>query len=156
MQAGDWLLRVNDISCQDMPRDEIKRCIVGPVGTKVVVVFASRRDNSCITVQLQRLAPIQPRTVPSLALDVARPSKKFNHIEMHTRHHFDPGGFSNSQRGRDRPGSQSDREADETRKAVGSETDTTREIETETGSVIQAVQEIEAGTVAATETGSTR
>ena len=25
VQVGDWLLRVNDISCQDMPRDQIKR-----------------------------------------------------------------------------------------------------------------------------------
>ena len=109
VQVGDWLLRVNDISCQDMPSDEIKRYIIGPAGTKVVVVFASRRDNNVITVQLERLAPLQPLTVPSLALAVARPTKQFNHIEMHTRHHDDLGGFSNSQRGRDRPGSQSDR-----------------------------------------------
>ena len=109
VQVGDWLLRVNDISCQDMPSDEIKRYIIGPAGTKVVVVFASRRDNNVITVQLERLAPLQPLTVPSLALAVARPTKQFNHIEMHARHHDDLGGFSNSQRGRDRPGSQSDR-----------------------------------------------
>ena len=80
VQVGDWILRVNDISCQHMPRGEIKRCIVGPVGTKVVVVFASRRDNKGITVQLERLRlPLQP--------DAAGPSKQFNHIEMHTRHH---------------------------------------------------------------------
>ena len=54
VQVGDWLLRVNDISCQDMPRDEIKRYLLGPLGTKVVVVFASRRDNKGITVQLER------------------------------------------------------------------------------------------------------
>ena len=102
VQVGDWLLRVNDISCQDMPRDQIKRYIVGPLGTKVVVVFASRRDNKGITVQLERFrAPIQP--------NAAGPSKQFNQIEMHARHHDDPGGFSNSQRGRDGPGSQSDR-----------------------------------------------
>ena len=83
-----------------MRRDEIKRCIVGPVGSNVVVVFASRRDNKGITVQLER-APQQP--------NVARPSEQFNQIEMHTRHHDDPGGFSNSQRGRDGSGSQSDR-----------------------------------------------
>jgi hypothetical protein len=46
VQVGDWLLRVNDISCQDMPPDEIKRCMFGPVGIKVVVVFASRRENT--------------------------------------------------------------------------------------------------------------
>ena len=56
----------------------------------------------------------------------------------------------------DQAASRTEAKADETRKAVGSETDTTREIETETGIVIQAAQEIEAGTVAATETGSTR
>ena len=102
VQVGDWLLRVNDISCRDMPRDEIKRYVVGPVGTKVVVVFASRRYNKGITVQLERfMAPAQP--------NVARPSEQFNQIEMHTRHHDDPGGFSYSQRGRDGSGSQSDR-----------------------------------------------
>ena len=102
VQVGDWLLRVNDISCQDMPRDQIKRYVVGPVGTKVVVVFASRRDNKGITVQLERFrAPLQP--------NVAGPRKQFNQIEMHARHHDDSGGFSNSQRGRDGPGSQSDR-----------------------------------------------
>ena len=95
VQVGDWLLRVNDILCQDMPRDEVKRYIVGPLGTKVVVVFASRRDNKAITVHLERFrAPLQP--------NVAGPSKQFNHIEVHTRHHHDPGGFSNSQRVRDR------------------------------------------------------
>ena len=102
VQVGDWLLRVNGISCRDMPRDEIKRYVVGPVGTKVVVVFASRRYNKGITVQLERfMAPAQP--------NVARPSEQFNEIEMHTRHHDDPGGFSYSQRGRDGSGSQSDR-----------------------------------------------
>ena len=102
VEVGDWLLRVNDISCRDMPRDEIKRYVVGPVGTKVVVVFASRRDSKTITVQLERFrAPPQP--------NVARPSEQFNQMELHTRHHDDPGGFSNSQRGRDGAGSQSDR-----------------------------------------------
>ena len=85
-----------------MIRDEIKRYIVGPLGTKDVVVFASRRDNKGITVQLERFrAPLQP--------NVAGPSKQFNQIKMHARHHDDSGGFSNSQRGRDGPGSQSDR-----------------------------------------------
>jgi hypothetical protein len=65
-----------------MPRDEIKRYIVGPLGTKVVVVFTSRRDTKGITVQLERFrAPLQP--------NVAGPSKQFNHIEVHTRHHAD-------------------------------------------------------------------
>ncbi len=44
----------------------------------------------------------------------------------------------------------------ETRKGVGRETDTTREIETETGSVTQTAQKIETGVLAATETESTR
>ena len=88
-----------------MPRDKIKRYIVGPVGTKVVVVFASRRDTKGITVQLERfMVPAQPAQP-----NVARPGEQFNQIEMHTRHHDDPGGFSNSQRGRDGSGSQSDR-----------------------------------------------
>ncbi len=39
VQVGDWLLRVNGILCRDMPLDEIKRYIVGPVVTKVEVVF---------------------------------------------------------------------------------------------------------------------
>jgi hypothetical protein len=38
VDVGDWLLRVNHISCRDMRSDEIKRYIVGPVVTKVVVV----------------------------------------------------------------------------------------------------------------------
>jgi hypothetical protein len=102
VQVGDWLLRVNDISCRDMPRDDIKRYLLGPVGTKVVVVFASRHDNKGITAQLERLrAPPQP--------NAARPSVQFNQIEMHTRYHDDPGGFSNSQRVRGGSGSQSDR-----------------------------------------------
>ena len=54
------LLPVDDISCQNMPRDEINRYIVGRLDTKVEVVFASRRDNKGITVQLQRFkAPLQ-------------------------------------------------------------------------------------------------
>ncbi len=39
----------------------------------------------------------------------------------------------------------------ETRQGVGRETDTTREIETETGSMTQTAQEIDTGIVAATE-----
>ena len=44
----------------------------------------------------------------------------------------------------------------ETRKGVGRETDTTREIETQAGSVMHTAQEIETGIVAATEKDSTR
>jgi hypothetical protein len=80
-----------------MPRDEIKRYIAGPVVTKVVLVFASRRDTKGITVQLERfMATPQP--------NVARSSEQFNQVEMHTRYHDDPGGRDrnrNSQRGRD-------------------------------------------------------
>jgi hypothetical protein len=54
VKVGDWLLRVNGISCQDMSRDEIKRYVVGPVGTTVELVFASGRDNKTITVQIER------------------------------------------------------------------------------------------------------
>ncbi len=68
VQVGDWLLRVNGISCQDMSCDEIKRYIVGPVGTKAVVVFASRRDNKgAITVQLERLRARTPTIQPCRA-----------------------------------------------------------------------------------------
>jgi C-terminal processing protease CtpA/Prc len=55
VQVGDWLLRVNGISCKHMPRAEVKRSIVGPPGTKVELVFASKRDNKNITVQLFRM-----------------------------------------------------------------------------------------------------
>ena len=55
VQVGDWLLRVNDISCKHMPRAEVKRYIVGPAGTKVELVFASKRDKRNITVQLSRM-----------------------------------------------------------------------------------------------------
>ena len=55
VQVGDWLLRVNGISCKHMPRAEVKRYIVGPAGTKVELVFASKRDNKNITVQLLRM-----------------------------------------------------------------------------------------------------
>ena len=44
----------------------------------------------------------------------------------------------------------------ETRKGVGRETDTTREIEAEAGSVTQTAHEIETGIVAPTEKESTR
>ena len=44
----------------------------------------------------------------------------------------------------------------ETRKGVGRETDTTREIKAEAGSVTQTAQEIETGIVAPTEKKSTR
>ncbi len=54
VEVGDWLLRVNGISCKHMPRDEVKRYIVGPAGTKVELVFASKRDNKNITVQRER------------------------------------------------------------------------------------------------------
>ena len=50
VQVGDWLLRVNGISCKHMPRAEVKRYILGPVGTWVELVFASKRDNKNITV----------------------------------------------------------------------------------------------------------
>ena len=57
---------------------------------------------------------------------------------------------------KDQAASRTEAKADKTRKGVGRETDTTtREMETETGSVMQAAQEIEIGTVAATETNST-
>ena len=55
VQVGDWLLRVNGISCKHMPRAEVKRYIVGPAGTKVELVFESKRDNKNITVQLFRM-----------------------------------------------------------------------------------------------------
>ncbi len=55
VQVGDWLLRVNGISCKHMPRAEVKRSIVGPPDTKVELVFASKRDNQNITVQLFRM-----------------------------------------------------------------------------------------------------
>ncbi len=111
VQVGDSLLRVNDISCQDMPRDQIKGYMVGPVGTKVVVVFASRRDNESITVQLEWFrAPLQP--------NVAGPSKQFNQIEIHARHqksyssgnNDDPGDFSKSERPTRQPGRQRHRQ----------------------------------------------
>ena len=49
-----------------------------------------------------------------------------------------------------------DANAVEARKVVGRETDTSIEIETETGSVTQTAQEIETGMVAATEIKCTR
>ena len=55
VQVGDWLLRVNGISCKHMFRTEVKRYIIGPVGTKVELVFASKRDNTTITAQLFRM-----------------------------------------------------------------------------------------------------
>ena len=55
VQVGDWLLRVNGISCKHMPRAEVKRYIVGPAGSKVELVFVSKRDNKNITVQLFRM-----------------------------------------------------------------------------------------------------
>ena len=55
VEVGDWLLRVNGLSCKHMPRAEVKRYIVGPAGTKVELVFASKRDNKNITVQLFRM-----------------------------------------------------------------------------------------------------
>jgi C-terminal processing protease CtpA/Prc len=55
VQVGDWLLRVNGLSCKDMSRAEVKRYIVGPAGSKVELVFASKRDNKNITVQLFRM-----------------------------------------------------------------------------------------------------
>jgi C-terminal processing protease CtpA/Prc len=55
VEVGDWLLRVNGISCKHMPRAEVKRYIVGPAGTKVELVFASKRDKKNITVQLLRM-----------------------------------------------------------------------------------------------------
>ena len=54
VQVGDWLLRVNGISCKHMPRAEVQRYIVGAAGTTVELVFASKRDNRNITVQLFR------------------------------------------------------------------------------------------------------
>ena len=95
------LLPVDDISCQNMPRDEINRYIVGRLDTKVEVVFASRRDNK---------ASLCSYSGSRHRYNVAGPSKQFNHFDMHTR--YDPGGFMNSQRGRDGPGSQSDRAKD--------------------------------------------
>ena len=54
VQVGDWLRRVNGISCKHMPRAEVQRYIVGAAGTTVELVFASKRDNRNITVQLFR------------------------------------------------------------------------------------------------------
>ncbi len=55
VQVGDCLVRVNGTSCKHMPRAEVKRYIVGPAGTKVELVFASKRDNKNITGQLFRM-----------------------------------------------------------------------------------------------------
>ena len=61
---------------------------------------------------------------------------------MHTRHHDDSGGFSNSKRGRDGPAA-SRKEANEveTRTGAGRETDTTSAIETETDKVAETATE---------------
>ena len=71
VQVGDWLLRVNDISCKHMPRPEVKRYIVGPADTKVELVFASKRDNKNITVQLLRM-PKEKGTEVEVAPDHER------------------------------------------------------------------------------------
>ena len=57
------------ISCEDLPSDEMKRYIVGPAGTKVELVFASKRDNKDITVQLFRM-PKEKGTVAECAPEI--------------------------------------------------------------------------------------
>jgi hypothetical protein len=59
LQIGDWLLRINEVSCQHMPRDEIKRHIIGPVGTNVVLVFATRGGDKPMILDLRR--GLQPK-----------------------------------------------------------------------------------------------
>ena len=54
VQVGDRLLRVNDVSCVGMTIDAIKSYVVGPVGTRVDLVFG--RHKEIITVELERFA----------------------------------------------------------------------------------------------------
>jgi hypothetical protein len=54
VQVGDRLLRVNDVSCVGMTIDAIKSYVVGPVGTRVGLVFG--RHKEIITVELERFA----------------------------------------------------------------------------------------------------
>ena len=54
VQVGDWLLRVNDVSCVGMTIDAIKSYVVGPVGTRVDLVFG--RHKEIISVELERFA----------------------------------------------------------------------------------------------------
>ena len=55
VQLGDRLLRVNKVSCVGLSREQIKEYVVGPVGTRVEMVFD--RDSQVITVELLRQLP---------------------------------------------------------------------------------------------------
>ena len=55
VKLGDLLLRVNDVSCYRMPRDEIKRYVIGPEGSTVELVF--ERDRKPFSVTVHRTAP---------------------------------------------------------------------------------------------------
>ena len=62
VQLGDRLLRVNKVSCVGLTREQIKEYVVGPVGTRVEMVFD--RDSQVITVELLRqVAPHHPAAV---------------------------------------------------------------------------------------------
>ena len=60
VKLGDLLLRVNDVSCYRMPRDEIKRYVIGPEGSTVELVF--ERDRKPFSVTVHRTAP--PKQTP--------------------------------------------------------------------------------------------
>jgi hypothetical protein len=87
VQVGDWLLRVNDISCQDMPRDQIKRYIVGHLlfyintctpGTPITVEWNKELpcyDSTCDTQVLKAFTDL-PKDLPFVygSLTAARTS----------------------------------------------------------------------------------
>jgi hypothetical protein len=54
VQIGDWLLRVNDRPCQYMQRDDIKKLIIGPRGSSVMLTFATLDGDKPVTVHLRR------------------------------------------------------------------------------------------------------
>jgi hypothetical protein len=56
VKVGDLLLRVDDVCCHNMPRDEIKRHVIGTEGSTVLLSFASRPGNERITMPVRRAA----------------------------------------------------------------------------------------------------
>ena len=112
-----------------MPRDEIKRYIVGPAGTKVAVVFASRRDNKGITVQLEKGHAHSPmlhgpesnsiRLKCTLGIMIREASATARKAET------------------DQAASQTEAKAVETRTGAGRQTDTSTAIGTETANVAE-------------------
>lgn len=90
VRVGHRLVQVNHVSCVGMTRDVIKTYVVGPVGSKVELIFASGdSDKETITVRLERFVPPKLPPTPS-ATSAVTLGGEGDAQDMHKRQRVEP------------------------------------------------------------------